>query len=45
MMAIGDQVLRKILGPRRHEGVNGYKEVHNEEHHNLYSSPNTVWVM
>jgi hypothetical protein len=37
-----NRVLRRILGPRR-DGVTGdWRKLHNEELHNLYSSPNII---
>jgi hypothetical protein len=38
-------VLRRILGPKREEVVGGWRRLHNEELHNLYSSPNIIWVI
>jgi hypothetical protein len=37
-----DRVLRKIFGPKRSETIGDWKELHNEELHNLYSSPNKI---
>jgi hypothetical protein len=33
-------VLRRIFGPKRDEMTGDWRELHNEELHNLYSSPN-----
>jgi hypothetical protein len=38
-------VLRRILGPKRDEMVGGWKKLHNEELHNLYSSPNIFTII
>jgi hypothetical protein len=38
-------VLRKILGPKRKEVVEGWRKRYNEELCNLYFSPNTVRVI
>jgi hypothetical protein len=38
------RVLRKIFGPRREEG-GSWRKLHNEELHNLYSSPSIVRVI
>jgi len=35
-----NQVLRRIIGPKR-EGITGdWRKLHNEQLHDLYSSPN-----
>jgi hypothetical protein len=35
-------VLRRIFGPKRDEVTGGWRELHNEELHNLYSSPSII---
>jgi hypothetical protein len=35
-------VLRRTFGPKRDEVIGGWRKVHNEELHNLYSSPNII---
>jgi hypothetical protein len=35
-------VLRRIFGPKRDEVTGGWRKQHNEELHNLYSSPNII---
>jgi hypothetical protein len=35
-----NRVLRTIFGPRRDEVRRDWRKLHNEELHNLYSSPN-----
>jgi hypothetical protein len=37
-----NRVLRRIFGPKRDEVTGGLKKLHNEELHNLYSSPNII---
>jgi hypothetical protein len=37
-----NRVLRRIFGPRRDEVMEDWKKLHNEELHNLYSSPNII---
>jgi hypothetical protein len=37
---LGNRVLRRIFGPKRDEVTEGWRKLHNEEIHNLYSSPN-----
>jgi hypothetical protein len=34
-----NRILRRIFGPRRDEVTGGWRKLHNEELHNLYSSP------
>jgi acyl-coenzyme A synthetase/AMP-(fatty) acid ligase len=34
--------LRRIFGPRRDELTKDWRKLHNEELHNLYSSPNII---
>jgi hypothetical protein len=36
------RVLRKIFGPKRYEVTGDWRKLHNEELHNLYSSPNII---
>jgi hypothetical protein len=38
----GYRVLRRIFGPKREEVAGGWRRLHNEELHNLYTSPNIV---
>jgi hypothetical protein len=37
-----NRVLRRIFEPKRDEIIEGSKELHNEELHNVYSSPNII---
>jgi hypothetical protein len=37
-----NRVLRRIFGRRREEVATGWRRLHNEELHNLYSSPNII---
>jgi hypothetical protein len=37
-----NRVLRRIFGPKRDELTGGWRELHNEELHNLYSSPSII---
>jgi hypothetical protein len=34
-----NRVLRRLFGPKREEVVGGCRRLHNEELHNLYTSP------
>jgi hypothetical protein len=36
------RALRRIFGPKRDEVTGGWRRQHNEELHNLYSSPNII---
>jgi hypothetical protein len=37
-----NRVLRRIFGPRRDHVTGDWRKLHNEELHNLYSSPNII---
>jgi hypothetical protein len=37
-------MLKKIFGPRRNEVTGVWRKLHNEELHDLFSSPNTFQV-
>jgi hypothetical protein len=37
-----ENMLRRILGPKGEEVVEGWRELHTEELHNMYTSPNIV---
>jgi hypothetical protein len=37
-----NRVLRRIFGPKRYEVTGGWRKLHNEELHNLYSSPSII---
>jgi hypothetical protein len=37
-----NMVLRRIFGPKRDEVAGGWRKLHNEELHNLYSSPSII---
>jgi hypothetical protein len=37
-----NRVLRRIFGPKRDEMTGEWRKLHNEELHNLYSSPNII---
>jgi hypothetical protein len=39
---IENRVLRRIFGPKRDEMMEEWKKLHNEELHNMYSSPNVI---
>jgi hypothetical protein len=37
-----NRVLRRIFGPKRDEVTGDWRKLHNEDLHNLYSSPNII---
>jgi hypothetical protein len=37
-----NRVPRRIFGPKRDEVAGGWRKLHNEELHNLYSSPSII---
>jgi hypothetical protein len=40
-----NRVLRRIFGPKRDEMTGGWRKLHNEELHGLYSLPSIVRVI
>jgi hypothetical protein len=40
-----NRVLRRIFAPKRDEETGDWRKLHNEEHHNLYSSPNIIRII
>jgi hypothetical protein len=40
-----NRVLRRIFGPKRDEMRGRWRKLHNEELHNLYSSPSITGMM
>jgi len=40
-----NRVLRRIFGPKTDRVTRKWRKLHNENHGNLYSSPNIVWVI
>jgi hypothetical protein len=39
---VENRVLRRIFGPKRDEVTGGWRKLHNEELHNLYSYPSII---
>jgi hypothetical protein len=39
-----NRVLREIFRPKRNDITGGWRKLHNEELHNLYSSPNVIRI-
>jgi hypothetical protein len=37
-----NRLSRRIFGPKRGEVTGGWRKLHNEKLHNLYSSPSTI---
>jgi hypothetical protein len=40
LIVFENRVLWRIFGPKRDEVTGGWRKLHNEKLHNLYSSPN-----
>jgi hypothetical protein len=40
-----NRVLRRIFGPKRDEVTGEWRNLHNEELHDLYSSPSIIRIM
>jgi hypothetical protein len=40
-----NRVRRRIFGPKREEVVGGCRKLHNEELHDLYSSPSIITII
>jgi hypothetical protein len=40
-----NKMLRRILGPKRDEVMGGWRQLHNEELNNLYSSPSIIRII
>jgi hypothetical protein len=40
-----NRVLRRICGPKREEVIGGWRKLHNEELHVLYSLPSIMRIM
>jgi hypothetical protein len=38
-------MLRRIFGKKRYEVTGGWRKLHNEELHNLYSSPSIIRII
>jgi hypothetical protein len=42
LRVFGNRVLRRTFGPKRDEVTECWRKMHNEELHNLYSSPRII---
>jgi hypothetical protein len=40
-----NRMLRRLFGPKRDEETGGWRKLHNEEFHNLYSSPSVITMI
>jgi hypothetical protein len=45
LMAFENRVPRRIYGPKKHKVRGGWRKLHNEELHNLYSSPSIILMI
>jgi hypothetical protein len=45
LRVIKNRVLRRIFGPKRDGVTGGWRKLHNEELHNLYSSPSIIRII
>jgi hypothetical protein len=45
LRAFEKRVLRRLFGAKRDEVTGGWRKLHNEELHNLYSSPSIIRIM
>jgi hypothetical protein len=44
-MVFEKRMLRRIFGPKRDEVTGGWRKLHNDELHNLYSSPSIIGII
>jgi hypothetical protein len=44
-MVFENRALRRMFGPRRDEVTGGWRKLHNEELHDLSSSPSIIRIM
>jgi hypothetical protein len=44
-MVFENRALRRIFGPKRDEVTGSWRKLHNEELHNLYSSPSIIRML
>jgi hypothetical protein len=42
LRAFQNRVVKRIFGPKRDEVIGGWRKLHNEELHSLYSSPSII---
>jgi hypothetical protein len=42
LRVVENRVLRRIFGPKRDGVMGGWRKLHNEELHNVYSSPSKI---
>jgi hypothetical protein len=45
LRALENRVMRRIFGPKRDGVMGGWRKLHNEELHNLYSSPRIIRII
>jgi hypothetical protein len=44
LRVLENRVLRRIFGPKRDGVTGGWRKLHNEELHDLYSSPSKIRI-
>jgi hypothetical protein len=45
LRGVGNRVLKRVLGPKRDGVTGGRRKLHNEELHDLYSSPSIIRII
>jgi hypothetical protein len=45
LRVVENRVLRRLFGPKRDEVTGGWRKLHNEELHDLYSSPGIIRII
>jgi hypothetical protein len=45
LMVFENRVLKRIFGTKRNGVTGGWRKLHNEELHNVYSSPNKIRII
>jgi hypothetical protein len=45
LRVLENEMLRRILGPKKDEVIGGWRKLHNQKLHNLYSSPSIITLI